>query len=66
MSENQASTSNSLGFGGALCIMFIGLKLAGVIDWPWVWVLSPIWICLVVIVLAALSIAYYERKKKWP
>lgn len=27
-----------------LLVLFIGLKLGGVIAWSWVWVLSPIWI----------------------
>ena len=25
-------------------LLFVGLKLAGVISWSWLWVLSPIWI----------------------
>ena len=32
------------GFPGLLTLLFIGLKLTNVIDWSWVWVLSPIWI----------------------
>ena len=24
----------------------VGLRLAGVLDWPWVWVCSPIWLPL--------------------
>ena len=31
-----------------LTIVFIILKLTGVIDWAWVWVLSPIWISIAV------------------
>ena len=31
-------------FLGMLTILFIGLKVANVIAWPWVWVLSPLWI----------------------
>ncbi|MDY5954353.1 MAG: hypothetical protein SPK06_02840 [Kiritimatiellia bacterium] len=27
-----------------LLIVFVVLKLAGVISWHWIWVLSPIWI----------------------
>lgn len=23
--------------------VFVTLKLSGTVDWPWVWVLSPIW-----------------------
>ena len=32
------------GFFDALAILFIALKLCGVISWSWLWVLSPIWI----------------------
>ena len=31
-------------FLSLLCILFIGLKLGGVIAWSWWWVLAPIWI----------------------
>lgn len=31
-------------FAGLLAIVFIVLKLIGVITWSWVWVLSPLWI----------------------
>ncbi len=28
---------------GALLVLFIGLKIAGVLTWSWWWVLSPLW-----------------------
>lgn len=40
-------TSSGIGWFGALAIVFITLKLIGIIDWSWVWVLSPIWIPIV-------------------
>lgn len=36
-------------FLALLAILFIGLKLGGVIAWPWIWVLSPLWIIPVLI-----------------
>ena len=27
-----------------LAVLFIGLKLAGIITWSWLWVLSPLWL----------------------
>lgn len=39
---------NGIGFTGLLQITFIVLKLCGVIQWSWLWVLSPIWICLII------------------
>lgn len=51
MASNSPSSGGGIGFTGMLTILFIGLKLTGYIDWPWWWVLSPIWISLI---LAAL------------
>ena len=52
MSDSNSSSSGGLGFGGALCLLFIGLKLGEVIDWSWWWVLSPLWIGLAAALLA--------------
>jgi len=30
-------------FGTLLTLLFITLKLIGEITWPWLWVLSPLW-----------------------
>lgn len=35
-----------IGFTGILTIVFIVLKLTNIIQWEWVWVLSPLWITL--------------------
>ena len=40
----SSSSSSGIGFFGALALVFIVLKLIGIITWSWVWVLSPIWI----------------------
>jgi hypothetical protein len=46
--------TGGIGFCGALALVFITLKLLGVIAWSWWWVLAPIWIpfALVVLILA--------------
>ena len=44
MSSNSSSSSGGIGFPGLLTVLFVGLKLTGHITWPWVWVLSPLWI----------------------
>ena len=51
---SSKQTSSGIGFGSLLLLTFIILKLTKYIDWSWVWVLSPIWIplCLVLIFLA--------------
>lgn len=58
-----ASSSGGIGFVGLLTILFIALKLTGVITWSWLWVLSPLWISallsLAVIVTVLLGIAVF-------
>ena len=43
--------SGGLGLAGVLGVVFIVLKLVGVIAWKWVWVLSPFWIELILAVI---------------
>jgi len=42
MSESK-SKSGGVGFLGLLGLLFIGLKLAGVIGWSWWYVTLPLW-----------------------
>lgn len=61
MSNNSSSNaSGGIGFAGLLTIVFIVLKLLDKIDWDWVWVLSPLWISVVlaVLVLIIFGIVY--------
>lgn len=59
MSE-RSSSSGGIGFCGMLAILFIGLKLGGVINWSWWWVLAPLWIpTAVVLVLLAVILAVW-------
>jgi hypothetical protein len=53
MSATEHNSSNSIGFGGLLALLFITLKLLGKIDWSWWWVLSPFWIPLLVVATIA-------------
>lgn len=41
--SDNASASGGIGFCGLLTIVFITLKLIGVISWSWWWVLAPLW-----------------------
>ena len=50
---SDKNTSSGVGFGGLLTILFIGLKLGGIINWSWWWVLSPIWLPIVVLLFIA-------------
>jgi hypothetical protein len=44
--KNNTTTQSTggVGFFGILAVLFIGLKLGGVIAWSWWWVLAPLWL----------------------
>ena len=54
---SSSSSSSGVGFSGLLTVVFIALKLTGNITWPWVWVLSPLWISFI-LGIAFLAIAF--------
>lgn len=55
MNKHNNSTTG-LSFTSALLLIFVVLKLCGVISWSWLWVLSPIWIPLA---LCAILVTIY-------
>lgn len=60
--NNESSNRPGIGFIGLLQLIFITLKLVGVINWGWLWVLSPIWISLVIVVIC-LIIMFWGIKR---
>lgn len=40
----ESNSSGGLGISGVLFLIFLVLKLVGVIDWSWWWVTAPLWI----------------------
>jgi hypothetical protein len=47
----NVTRSGGIGFSGLLTIVFIAMKLTGYIDWPWIWVLAPTWISLLIAIV---------------
>lgn len=41
---SKSTSGGGMSLGGVLLVIFIVLKLVGVITWSWWWVLSPMWI----------------------
>lgn len=39
-----------------LTVIFIILKLCGVIPWAWVWVFSPVWGCIALALIIAIIV----------
>ena len=60
----ENNNKGGIGFCGVLAIVFIVLKLVGVIEWSWIWVLSPIWIPLLLMVILLIVLAAINGKNK--
>ena len=48
-----------------LLVLFITLKLLGVIHWGWLWVLSPLWVSWGMFLLMAVVILMMGGKVTW-
>ncbi len=49
MSDKSSTTSGGIGLGSLLLVLFVALKLCGVIGWSWWWVTAPIWMPLAIV-----------------
>lgn len=60
MSSSSSSSSSGIGFCGLLCIVFITLKLLGIIAWSWWWVTAPAWIPFALLAVVAVAIFVFS------
>lgn len=54
MSSNSNESKSGVSGTTLLQIAFIVLKLCGVINWKWIWVLAPTWIIIILAFVLAL------------
>lgn len=59
--QSQKSSGGGIGFGGVLLLVFVTLKLCGVIAWSWWWVMSPFWIPCLIALCALLIYAFLAK-----
>ena len=50
-SSTRSTASINIGLGGILFVVFLVLKLVGVIDWSWWWITAPLWIPFAVVLI---------------
>ena len=60
--SNTTTVSGGIGFSGLLTIVFIVLKLCGVINWSWIWVLAPMWVSVALCVAILIFIVRIFKK----
>lgn len=62
----STSKNVNIRLGDSLCItlglIFIVLKLLGVITWSWLWVLSPFWIPFVIGIILIILLIIFGKK----
>lgn len=65
MSQSNTTVSGGAGLPSLLTVLFVGLKLTGVIDWSWWWVLSPLWISAGIVgIVLAVALGIYVGASK--
>lgn len=59
--------NSGMGFISVLTLIFVVLKLTNNISWSWIWVLSPIWISIILMILifGIILVAGRIKKGKW-
>ena len=65
MASSSSSSSSGIGFTGLLTVVFIVLKLTGIINWSWWWVLSPVWISAIIGVVIGVFLFVYTVKSRF-
>lgn len=59
MNNNNNVSRGGLSLASVLTVVFVVLKLVGVIDWKWIWVFAPIWIDVALTLLIFVGIIIY-------
>ena len=62
--NTNGSSGNGIGLGGVLFVVFLVLKLTGVIGWSWWWVTGPLWIPAVIVIIAFAVICVVATVKR--
>jgi hypothetical protein len=60
---DSKSSSNGLGIGTILFLIFMVLKLTNYIDWSWWWITAPLWIPIIILgVVGLIAILYLKNR----
>lgn len=63
--ENKDKTpSYKIGVTGFLGVALIVMKLSGIINWAWVWVLAPLWLPNLIMIIALMIVAIVKQGRR--
>jgi len=61
--SNTSNSSNGLGIGTILFLIFMVLKLTNYIDWSWWWITAPLWIPIMILGVVGLITIFYLKNR---
>ena len=66
MNNNKSNSSNGIGLGMILFLIFMTLKLTGNITWSWWYVTLPLWgpLLLVLVIMGIVALIAYNKYKQ--
>ena len=63
--SDSSSSSSGIGVTDLLGVVFVTLKLTGVIDWSWWWVTLPFWGGIVHFVVVFILAYIFSDRRIW-
>jgi hypothetical protein len=66
MNNNKSNSSNGIGLGMILFLIFMTLKLTGNITWSWWYVTLPLWgpLLLGIVLIGIAGLSLYNKYKR--
>ena len=61
--SNTSNSSNGLGIGTILFLIFMVLKLTNYIDWSWWWITAPLWVPIIILGVVGLIAIFYIKNR---
>ena len=61
--RRESKQGSGVSLPDALLVLFVGLKLAGLIEWPWLWVTAPFWIPMAAAFVVSFLAAIRKEKR---
>jgi len=62
--SSQERGYNGVGELLLITVLFIGFKIGGTLTWSWWWVLSPLWLAVIVMFIVGLVMALKDTTGK--
>jgi hypothetical protein len=63
--NERQSSAGGVTFLGLLTVLFVALKLLGVVSWSWLWVLAPLWIPFALaLLILIIGLVVYATKRR--